>query len=262
MPLSSHSYTRLVPYHIRFPSQAQRLDQDEEFCDVKIDDRWERFRFHDYDRIYRQPGLYESLFYRKLKCCSPSRVVGLLDEVMSDYPQDPADLCALDVGAGNGMVGQELWGIGARRVVGVDIIPEAKDAAMRDRPGVYSDYLVADLCDLPAEDAQRLEAQRFNCLTTVAALGFGDIPARAFATAYNLVSRHGWIAFNIKEDFLDDADDSGFSAMIRRMNRENIMQIQAYRRYCHRLSIDGERLHYVAMIAIKQRNIPEGFMPD
>jgi hypothetical protein len=30
-------------------------------------------------------------------------------------------------------------------VVGVDIIPEAQEAADRDRPGVYEDYYVVDL---------------------------------------------------------------------------------------------------------------------
>ena len=111
-PSSQMPHTRLVPYQIRFPKPDLDLDQDEEFCEVKIDGTWERIRFHDYDKIYSLPGLYEALFYRKLKCCSPSRVVGLLDDVMSDFPQDPTDLRVLDVGAGNGMVGQELWGRG------------------------------------------------------------------------------------------------------------------------------------------------------
>ena len=48
--------------------------------------------------------------------------------------------------------------------------------------------------------------------------------------------------------------------LIRRMIREKVMQVQAYRRYCHRLSVDGEHLHYVAMIAAKQRDIPAGLL--
>jgi hypothetical protein len=44
------------------------------------------------------------------------------------------------------------------------------------------------------------------------------------------------------------------------MIREKIIQPQAYRRYCHRLSIDGEELHYIAMIAAKQHDIPEDLL--
>lgn len=43
----------------------------------------------------------------------------------------------------------------------------------------------------------------FNCLTSVAALGFGDIPPRAFFEALRLVATNGWVALNLKETFLD-----------------------------------------------------------
>jgi 2-polyprenyl-3-methyl-5-hydroxy-6-metoxy-1,4-benzoquinol methylase len=259
-PSSAMPHTRLVPYQIRFPKLNLDLDQHEEFCEVKLDGTWERLRFHDYDKIYALPGFYEALFYRKLKCCSPSRVVGLLDDVMSDFPQDPTDLRVLDVGAGNGMVGQELWGVGVEHIVGIDIINEARHAATRDRPDTYNDYFVSDLCDLPPKTEQKLRDHQFNCLTTIAALGFGDIPTEAFTTAFNLIRRDGWIAFNIKEDFLDDADDTGFCVLIRRMIQEKVIQMQAYRRYCHRLSADGEPLHYIAMVASKQHDIPKDFL--
>ena len=39
---------------------------------------------------------------------------------------------------------------------------------------------------------------------TVAALGYGDIPPQAFAEAFNLISDHGWVAFNIKDRFLQE----------------------------------------------------------
>ena len=42
-----------------------------------------------------------------------------------------AQLRVLDVGAGNGMVGEELDRMGAKHIVGVDIIPEAAEAAQR-----------------------------------------------------------------------------------------------------------------------------------
>ena len=215
-----------------------------------------RIRFHDYAAIFDIPGLYERLFYDRLECISPFRVTRLLADVAREHGQPPEDLRVLDLGAGNGMVGDELQSLGVKTIVGVDIIPEARSAAMRDRKGIYQDYLVTDMTDVPKDDARRLVSKELNCLTTVATLGFGDIPPKAFSTALSLLATPGWLAFNIKEDFLHERDDSGFARMVRELSRLGVIRIEAYRRYRHRLSVDGRPLYYVAMIASKQRDVP------
>ncbi len=263
---STHAPRSKVPrsgeldYAIRFPRIDQRLDQDEEWCEVNFDGQWQRIRCHDYDQIFNIPGLYEALFYKALKCTSPKRVTKLLSEELEDSDVSPDSLRVLDVGAGNGMMGERLAGLGVERVVGVDILPEAKMAAERDRPGVYRDYLVADLTALSTDDQQKLESHRFNAMTTVAALGFGDMPPRAFATAYNFVEEGGWLAFNVKESFVKGSDDSGFSRMIRMMTEWELINAHVYRRYCHRLSMDQVPLYYVAYVARKVRDIPEALL--
>jgi SAM-dependent methyltransferase len=241
---------------IRMPS-VQGLPQDREWCEAVMNGRRRRLRFHDYGELYRVPGLYEKLFYECLECCSPSRVASLLEDVMTDFEANPEELRVLDVGAGNGMVGDELAARGAERIVGVDIIQEARDAADRDRPDVYGDYLVTDLTDLPEAQEERLRRENFNCLTTVAALGFGDIPPKAFAKALDLTTTPGWLAFNIKEDFLNERDSTGFCRLIRQLCRDEVIQIQAYQRYRHRLSVTGEPLYYVAVVARKLKDLPD-----
>lgn len=262
MPASSastdHLADKVAQYHLRFPIDSDDLDQDQEWCEVRIDgeDQWTRFRFHDYHNIYEMPGLYEAIFYQCLKCCSPYRVVQLLNDVLMDDPQSVEDLRVLDLGAGNGMVGQELRNIGVPRLVGVDIIPEAMEATHRDRPGVYDDYLITDMTNLDDATRKHLRDTNSNCLTTVAALGYGDIPTDAFVEAYNLIDTPGWLAFNIKQDFLDDMDDdTGFAGLIRGLMHKRFIEVHAYRRYCHRLSIHGEPLFYVAMVARKFKAI-------
>ena len=245
-------------YDIRLPEVAG-LDQDEEWCEVKFDGSWKRVRFHDYHEIYSRPGLYESIFYDRLECCSPERVVQLLDEVMQDHTEAPEDLRVLDLGAGNGMVGEELKDAGVDKVVGVDIIPEAKTAALRDRPEVYEDYVVTDMTDIPEPVEEHLRKQGLNCLSTVAALGFGDIPAAAFLNALDLIDTPGWITFNIKEDFLDVRDDAGFSGLIHKLCDDGIIRMEAYRRYPHRLAVSGKPLHYVAVVATKRKDVPDKY---
>ena len=247
---------------IEFPdsrSRNKQLSQDQEWCVVKHAGVSETIRFHDYGRIYRVPGLYEQLFYKRLRCTSPRTVVGLLRETLQQRGVVPDSLRGLDVGAGNGMVGEELRNtLGVETMVGVDIITEASEAAQRDRPGVYRDYVVADLTDLEKQQQDRIEAIRPNLLTSVAALGFGDIPAPAFARAWELISTPAWVAFNIKETFLDaKADQSGFSLLIHRMIDEHIFELKIARRYRHRLSLAGEPLYYVALVGAKRGSIPD-----
>jgi SAM-dependent methyltransferase len=244
-----------VSLTVAFPGDKP-LEQDHEWCDVTIDGETERIRFHDYDRIYSIPGLYEHLFYDELECCSPETVCGLLHEQMEAANADPAHLSVLDLGAGNGMVGEQLREMGVSEIVGIDLLPEAKMAAERDRPGLYRDYFVVDLCDLPGDTRADLARRRFNCLATVAALGFGDIPPRAFAEAFNLVADGGWIAFNIKEHFLDDGDPTGFAKLIGKLLDSGIVEQRAEKVYCHRLSTNGEQLDYVAIVGVKHSDVP------
>jgi hypothetical protein len=111
------------------------------------------------------------------------------------------------------------------------------------------------LTDPPEADEENLRRTDANCLTTVAALGFGDIPPLAFAKALDLIATPGWLAFNLKESFLREQDVSGFSRLIRRLNRDGYIQTLCYRRYQHRISIIGEPLFYVAVIARKLKDL-------
>ena len=85
-------------------------------------------------------------------------VVGLLAEQLDAAKVGPETLTALDVGAGNGLVGEQLKRLGVKSIVGVDIIPEAARAAERDRPEVYSDYVVCDLTALDDDERARVGA--------------------------------------------------------------------------------------------------------
>lgn len=250
-------------FEVRLPRSRAELDQDEEFFDVEIDGESRRIRFHDYHEIFAIPGLYEHLFYDRLKCASPHVVRGLLAAELDRDGVDPSSLRVFDVGAGNGMMGYELADLGVGHIVGVDILPQAAAAAGRDRPGVYDEYFVVDLTDL--DDAKRAEiaAHRLNCLVLVAALGFGDIPTAAFAVAHNVLETPAWLAFNIKEDFLDrEDDDTGFARLIRRMLSEGIIERRSERRYRHRLSVAGDPLNYLAIVGVKRSDVPQEWLTE
>lgn len=242
------------------PTDVRQLSQDEVYFYVVDGDTREKIRLHDYDRIFQYPGLYEQVVYDRLKCDSPRVVVEVLAHAVSQCERRLNELRVLDVGAGNGMVGEELKKRGVARLVGVDIIEQARVAAERDRPGVYDAFHVLDFMQLTEDERAELDSWSLDCLICVAALGFGDIPAAAFLRAYNTIGPEGWVAFNIKESFLDRSDDSGFSVLIRELIFSEYLDLYQLRRYRHRFSLEGEPLYYFALAGKKNAHVDQSFL--
>ncbi|MCV7233534.1 class I SAM-dependent DNA methyltransferase [Mycobacterium branderi] len=248
-------------YRIQFPpANSERLAQDEVLFKLIEDGKPRRLRFHDYAEIYKRPGLYEELFYGRLRCNSPGKVMELLERALHTAREPLTELRVLDLGAGNGMMGDELKQEGIARLVGVDIVPEARDAAYRDRPTVYDAYYVADLGDLDPGLRDELSEWNFDCLTCVAALGFGDIPPRAFFNALRLIQSRGWLAFNIKQSFLDADEQTGFSRLVRALIFSKYLDIYHLELYRHRLSMEGTQLFYYALVGRLTAPLPDDFL--
>jgi len=236
---------------VAYPGKECMVEQNEEYFDLVTDDGRERIRIHEYDRVYDVPGLYEEVVYNKLQCDSPSVITDLLKESMQAHEDGGMPLRVLDFGAGNGIVGEYLQeSVETETIVGVDIINEAKEAVERDRPDIYDDYYVMDLSDVDENDKQKLDRWKFNALVTVAALGFGDIPTRAFVNAFNLIENNSWVVFNIKDRFLSDDDETGYSRTLQQMIGNSLKVVKKHH-YCHRLSMAGEPLHYYAIVGRK-----------
>ncbi len=250
-------------YNIRFPvTEPHKLNQDESFFYFNENGQEVQLRFHDYGELYKRPGLYEQLYYQRLKSNSPKKVCEILSKVLRDNRIEMSELRVLDLGAGNGMFGEQLQIAGVARVIGVDISEEAYIACERDRPGIYDAYYVLDFCDLDDVRRKELSTWQIDCLSCVAALGFGDIPAKAFANAFNLLAPSGWIAINIKETFLLESDTSGFSLLIKSLLQSDALEVHHLERYRHRISIDGRPLFYHALIGKKEFDIPAHIMAN
>jgi len=253
----------MTRHNIQFPPfAAEHLNQDEAFFYLNTGDKKEKILFHDYTRIYEVPGLYEQLFYDRLKCISPRKVSESLKQTIEQNKENFSEMKVLDFGAGNGIMGEELKKTGVARLVGADILNEAKMATERDRPGTYDMYFVKDFTNLSEDDVAEIKSWNLNALTTIAALGFGDIPTKAFINAFNLINETGWIAFNIKETFLHESDSTGFSRLIRELIFSEYLNINHLERYRHRLSIDGKPLYYFSVICWKRDHVPMDFLKN
>jgi SAM-dependent methyltransferase len=241
---------------IAMPELSQRYEQDTEWCVVFLDGQWQEIRFHDYGQIYAVEGLYERLFYEILECRSPDVLTAAFAKQLQRSATAPGELRVLDLGAGNGIMAEKLAELGVDSVVGVDILPEAQRAAQRDRPEVYAEYHVLDMSHLSPSVHEALYRGRPNTLTCVAALGFGDIPPRCFTTAFNLVAGGGWVVFTIKDDFLSEADTTGFAGLISDAVEDGMLELLWTERYQHRLATDRTPLRYTGVVGRKRGDLP------
>jgi hypothetical protein len=66
----------------------------------------------------------------------------------------------------------------------------------------------------------------------------------------------------IKEDFLTTNDHSGFARMLRLMIKEDFLNLEAHQRYCHRRSLTGNEMFYVAIVARKVRDVPMSLLRE
>jgi predicted TPR repeat methyltransferase len=245
-------------YHIQLPvTEYSHLSQSEAYLYlIHENGEREKILFHDYERLYELPGLYEQIFYDRLRCKSPTVIAQSLQKALRSSMENFNEMRVLDLGAGNGLMGEALKEYGVSRLVGVDISEKAKTAVLRDRPGLYDSYHVSDFTQLEKKEEEELKSWSFDCLTCVAALGFGDIPVQAFLQAMNLIDSQGWVAFNIKESFLRPSDQSGFSRFIKSLILSEYMDVYFIERYRHRLSVEGAPLFYFSIVAKKKQHIP------
>ncbi len=243
-------------FSIELPDAPPR-PQDEETVVVRLEDgREEEIRLHEYARMYSTPGLYESVVQDLLESRSPQHVSAMMADEWRRLGHRLNELRVLDVGAGNGVVGELLAKEGVDFLVGLDNIPEAEAAAERDRPGIYSAYLTADLTALGSAEREQLVSYGFNGLTCVGALGFGDIPPEAFAQALNLTGDGSLIGFTIKEDFLQDGAKEGFAGFIQSLVDRGRLEVLRRERFRHRRAVTGESLYYVAVVGLKVGPVP------
>ncbi len=145
----------------------------------------EEVRLHDYERVYALPGVYEQIVQEDLGCRSPAHVATMLTGALEALRRDMADTRVIDVAAGNGVSGEALRAAGMDVVLGTDIVPAAREAALRDRPEVYDEYLTLDLTALTSAQTEHLRSLRANALTCVAPVGTfpGTVPPQVIANA-------------------------------------------------------------------------------
>ena len=163
---------------------------DERVAVYHDDGRVEEVMLHDYARVYALPGVYEQIVQDDLGCRSPAKLAELLGAALDALGRDRATTRVIDVAAGNGVSGEALREIGVTPVLGTDIVDEAREATLRDRPGVYGEYLTLDLAALSEAQTAHLAGLRADALTCVAPVAdrAGSLPPAGLAAVAALLA--------------------------------------------------------------------------
>ena len=205
---------------------------------------------HDYARIYATAGLYELIVQQLLECRSPQVCAKAFAGALASLEIDPAGVVLLDLGAGTGLVGELVSGLGLAGVVGLDLLEAARSAAVRDRPWAYLDYLVGDLVDASDMLLGALRAHRFGALVAAGALGGTHMPPAALEQALALVAPGAPVVFTIDEGWTATDEPGGFRTPLAWLIESGRLRLLERSRFLHRRTTTGEPIHYELIVAV------------
>lgn len=237
-------------YNLRYEN-PEGDKQSEEFFLADVDGETRRFNIHDYASLYAVPWLYDIALYHNLRCETPTEMSAAIKAVWKEHGVDTGALKMLELGAGSGAFGHELrHTLGVGHLVGLDIEPKAKVAALRDRTGIYDDYLVADLTAL-GETKQKLLDEQYNCVGMASATGWGNhIPVAGFEEGFSLLQSGGWFIFHVKPN---DPDPECIALNDWVVDKVQSGQLnEKYRAsHFHRESSGGGEIYYDVVLGVK-----------
>jgi predicted TPR repeat methyltransferase len=239
----SRTVTRLIG-----PPEA-----DGEYIVLRTDASEEEIvHLHDYERIYDVAWLYEHVVQDLLGCRSPQTAVDGLARAFTRLGIDPAGVVLLDLGAGTGIVGGLARELGIRTLIGVDSLEAARAACLRDRTGVYDDYLVGDLAAPSPGLLERLRRHRPTAFISAGAFGGTHGPPAALLSALGLLPTHAPVVFTIDEKWMQTDDRRGFRTAVNHLLASGQLRLLERSRFQHRVSTAGEPIHYELVVAAAQ----------
>jgi hypothetical protein len=204
---------------------------------------------HDYERIYRESGLYEHIVHHLLRCRSPEAAAAGLARALTSLGIEPAETVLLDLGAGTGMVGELVRELGVPTVIGIDSLEAARTACLRDRARVYHDYLVADLAAPSPALLAQLRRCRPTALVSAGAFGGTHAPPAALVNALARLPTGAPVVFTIDERWMVTDDAGGFGRAVTQLLDSGQLRLLERARFQHRVSTAGRPIHYELIVA-------------
>lgn len=160
----------------------------------------------EYGRMYEHPFLYDIIFGDILKLNAPVDLISYFTEVINQEAPT-TKFRVLELAAGSGLAGTQIKKSGKTELlIGVDILEQAKSAALRDQPNTYDNYFVWNFESLSEEQTTLLLNYKFNCFFVTTGTGgadddsgYKDVMLNAYKQAIKLLEPNSFIFFNIRQ---------------------------------------------------------------
>jgi hypothetical protein len=208
---------------------------------------------HDYERLYRVPGLYEHIVQDLLGCRSPQVAVDGLAGALAELAIDHGQVVLFDLGAGTGLVGELANGLGVSTIIGFDALPAARAACLRDRPGVYRDYLLGDLAAGEERLLSEIRRHRPTALVSAGAMGGTHAPPPALVNALAVLPMGAPVVFTIDERWMQTDAAGGYRTAVKRLLDSGELRLLRRSRFLHRVTTTGEPIHYELVVGARGR---------
>jgi hypothetical protein len=124
---------------------------------------------------------------------------------------------------------------------------------MRDRPGVYSSYLIGDLASGDSELCTALREQRLGGLVSAGAFGGTHASPAALVNALAILPRGAPVALTIDERWMYASDPDGFGVAVERLADQGDLKVIERTRFRHRITTTGEPIFYELLIGTTAR---------
>lgn len=234
-------------------SSDSRSSQSAEAFSAVVDGERQTFLMHDYPTMYKVAGLYDAMMFGMLSCRTPPLLAKVF-EVCLEAMAFTTPIRMLEIGAGSGAFGEQVkkrnFVVG--RLVGLDNIKEAREAAARDRPSVYEDYLVCDLTRLDKSAVGSITRLEPNCVAVASATGWGNhIPVSGFQAAFDLLEKDGWFVFHVKPND-PDPECVALNQWIDHLVEDGKIENSTRGRIYHRQNVDGYPIFYDYVVGQKR----------
>jgi 2-polyprenyl-3-methyl-5-hydroxy-6-metoxy-1,4-benzoquinol methylase len=246
---------KTLNYQVRLPEHTGDVADKEHFFLTKNgqDGQEQKVLLHDYTVMYQNPGLYEYLCYQYLSYQAPRVLASLLIEQLTQAQEAVSEIQLLDLAAGSGLTARELAALGVESITGIDLYPEAGEAAQRESPDLYENYYVEDLAHVKKETSMALSKKGFNCLVCCSALP--ALPASAFVTAFNIIRPNAWIAFNVLKEIWEDSSAEGFFARHPWAVDRDVFELREQMYSLRRYTTHGRPLEEIIVVGTKKGNV-------
>jgi SAM-dependent MidA family methyltransferase len=239
-----------MKYKIHLPENKMQQPINEEYFFITENGKESRIKLHDYAKIYSKPGLYEQLAVEILGYRSHEFMANFLSEELKSQNVPFPSLQILELGAGSGLFGREIYKHGIKQLIGIDITPEAAEAANYGDDKTYQHYFIEDFTNITSSTKEFITNKKINIFVCCSALSDGHIPISAFINGINLVDLDGWVLFNISKSSYENKDNEVMTFFNEAVEKQQLKPI-TIKSHTHRKFCNGDNLEYMTFLVKK-----------